>query len=83
MLNIQLTDLLKKLIAKTINENEVFLNSSKPILAKDNSIDFKIYLDITKDDTLLPIPIKQLNELKPSIKEKLPSYIGISSVKFK
>ena len=84
MFNIQLTGLLKKLIAKTINENEdQFLNNPEPILASDNRIRFNIYLDVTEDDSLLPIPVGELDDLLPSIKEKLPKYIGISNVKFK
>lgn len=84
MLNIQLTDSLRKLIAKTINKNEIaLLNNSESIFAEDSTISFRIYLDIKKDALLLPIPVDQLDDLKPSLKEKLPTYIGISHVKFK
>lgn len=84
MINIQLTSILKKIIVKTINENEAdFINSPEPILASDDRISFKIYFDISKDKSLLPVPVDQLDDLLPNIKEKLPKYIGISAVKFK
>ncbi len=84
MFNIQLSEIFRNVIVKTLNEKgETLFEGDGTLMAADDRIQFNIYLDVQQDPSLLPVPVSELKGLHDSLRKKLPAYIGISQVRFK
>ena len=83
MINITLSDSLKRIISNTLNQNIENIRKEKyPLFSSHQKLNFDLNVKPTDNPRMLPVRINVLDGLKNEAIELLPELIYISNIKF-
>ena len=83
MINLTLSNSLKKIISKTLNDRiDNLRNNETKIKSVSSKLDFYLALEPINDELELTVKVKELENLNNELYELLPEFIYVSDLRF-